>query len=185
LLSPCPGPLAQLAEQRTFNPRVVGSIPTGPTDSEERVKRADGTIAGPHGSRRSSGRRGSRPTQRTALLHGEERLPTLLRSRQPPREPGNTGPSSAPSRTRHACTSSMDQDGKQEGALDLGALWVNYTVTASTPTAAQELFGESPSGPRATTRRCPTRVRRWGRGTASGSSRRRATAPLPASLKRR
>jgi hypothetical protein len=29
--SPCPGPLAQLAEQRTFNPRVVGSIPTGPT----------------------------------------------------------------------------------------------------------------------------------------------------------
>lgn len=25
------GPLAQLAEQRTFNPRVVGSIPTGPT----------------------------------------------------------------------------------------------------------------------------------------------------------
>src|SRR5688572_7308330 len=26
-----PGPLAQLAEQRTFNPRVVGSIPTGPT----------------------------------------------------------------------------------------------------------------------------------------------------------
>lgn len=30
-LSPCPGPLAQLAEQRTFNPRVVGSSPTGPT----------------------------------------------------------------------------------------------------------------------------------------------------------
>jgi hypothetical protein len=26
------GPLAQLAEQRTFNPRVVGSSPTGPTD---------------------------------------------------------------------------------------------------------------------------------------------------------
>lgn len=26
-----PGPLAQLAEQRTFNPRVVGSSPTGPT----------------------------------------------------------------------------------------------------------------------------------------------------------
>ena len=25
------GPLAQLAEQRTFNPQVVGSIPTGPT----------------------------------------------------------------------------------------------------------------------------------------------------------
>ena len=25
------GPLAQLAEQRTFNPWVVGSIPTGPT----------------------------------------------------------------------------------------------------------------------------------------------------------
>ena len=25
------GPLAQLAEQRTFNPRVVGSSPTGPT----------------------------------------------------------------------------------------------------------------------------------------------------------
>ena len=30
-MPPCPGPLAQLAEQRTFNPRVVGSIPTGPT----------------------------------------------------------------------------------------------------------------------------------------------------------
>ena len=28
---PRPGPLAQLAEQRTFNPRVVGSSPTGPT----------------------------------------------------------------------------------------------------------------------------------------------------------
>src|SRR5690606_18117172 len=27
------GPLAQLAEQRTFNPRVVGSSPTGPTFS--------------------------------------------------------------------------------------------------------------------------------------------------------
>jgi hypothetical protein len=27
------GPLAQLAEQRTFNPWVVGSIPTGPTHS--------------------------------------------------------------------------------------------------------------------------------------------------------
>ena len=26
-----PGPLAQLAEHRTFNPRVVGSSPTGPT----------------------------------------------------------------------------------------------------------------------------------------------------------
>ena len=26
-----PGPLAQLAEQRTFNPWVVGSSPTGPT----------------------------------------------------------------------------------------------------------------------------------------------------------
>ena len=25
------GPLAQLVEQRTFNPWVVGSIPTGPT----------------------------------------------------------------------------------------------------------------------------------------------------------
>ena len=27
------GPLAQLVEQRTFNPWVVGSIPTGPTQS--------------------------------------------------------------------------------------------------------------------------------------------------------
>ena len=26
-----PGPLAQSVEQRTFNPWVVGSIPTGPT----------------------------------------------------------------------------------------------------------------------------------------------------------
>ena len=26
------GPLAQSVEQRTFNPWVVGSIPTGPTD---------------------------------------------------------------------------------------------------------------------------------------------------------
>ena len=30
---PYAGPLAQLAEQRTFNPRVVGSSPTGPTTS--------------------------------------------------------------------------------------------------------------------------------------------------------
>ncbi len=30
-LLPNAGPLAQLAEQRTFNPRVVGSRPTGPT----------------------------------------------------------------------------------------------------------------------------------------------------------
>ena len=29
------GPLAQLVEQRTFNPRVVGSIPTGPTRSDQ------------------------------------------------------------------------------------------------------------------------------------------------------
>jgi hypothetical protein len=28
-----PGPLAQSVEQRTFNPWVVGSIPTGPTQS--------------------------------------------------------------------------------------------------------------------------------------------------------
>ena len=27
----CLGPLAQSVEQRTFNPWVVGSIPTGPT----------------------------------------------------------------------------------------------------------------------------------------------------------
>jgi hypothetical protein len=33
---PPPGPLAQSAEQRTFNPRVVGSIPTGPTDTQVR-----------------------------------------------------------------------------------------------------------------------------------------------------
>lgn len=29
------GPLAQLVEQRTFNPRVVGSIPTGPTQPDQ------------------------------------------------------------------------------------------------------------------------------------------------------
>ena len=28
------GAVAQLAEQRAFNPEVVGSIPTGPTDTE-------------------------------------------------------------------------------------------------------------------------------------------------------
>ena len=33
---PRPGPLAQLAEQRTFNPRVVGSSPTGPTEPSVR-----------------------------------------------------------------------------------------------------------------------------------------------------
>lgn len=32
LESPCPGPLAQLAEQETFNLLVVGSSPTGPTE---------------------------------------------------------------------------------------------------------------------------------------------------------
>ena len=44
-LADCPrGPLAQLAEQRTFNPRVVGSSPTGPTTStqlEEGFRRAN------------------------------------------------------------------------------------------------------------------------------------------------
>lgn len=30
------GPLAQLVEQRTFNPWVVGSIPTGPTNAQVR-----------------------------------------------------------------------------------------------------------------------------------------------------
>jgi hypothetical protein len=29
------GPLAQSVEQRTFNPWVVGSIPTGPTQSSD------------------------------------------------------------------------------------------------------------------------------------------------------
>jgi hypothetical protein len=33
LSSLSPGPLAQLAEQETFNLLVVGSSPTGPTDS--------------------------------------------------------------------------------------------------------------------------------------------------------
>ena len=32
------GPLAQSVEQRTFNPWVVGSIPTGPTSSQESLK---------------------------------------------------------------------------------------------------------------------------------------------------
>ncbi len=32
LLRPNDGPLAQLVEQRTFNPLVVGSIPTRPTN---------------------------------------------------------------------------------------------------------------------------------------------------------
>ena len=31
------GPLAQSVEQRTFNPWVVGSIPTGPTSAEKGV----------------------------------------------------------------------------------------------------------------------------------------------------
>ncbi len=33
------GPLAQLAEQGTFNPKVVGSIPTGPTTLDPIVYR--------------------------------------------------------------------------------------------------------------------------------------------------
>ena len=33
------GPLAQLAEQRTFNPWVVGSSPTGPTSRTKRIER--------------------------------------------------------------------------------------------------------------------------------------------------
>jgi hypothetical protein len=41
---PYPGPLAQLVEQRTFNPLVVGSSPTGPT------------ITFPHGTLRSQPR---------------------------------------------------------------------------------------------------------------------------------
>src|SRR3954453_6982299 len=41
----CPGPLAQLAEQRTFNPRVVGSSPTGPTNPQ--VKACAATLPDP------------------------------------------------------------------------------------------------------------------------------------------
>lgn len=44
-MSHLPGPLAQLAEQRTFNPRVVGSIPTGPTRPAEALRRLP---ASPH-----------------------------------------------------------------------------------------------------------------------------------------
>ena len=63
------GPVAQLAEQRTFNPRVVGSSPTGPTHQERCVSRLFGGSAlsettidltlgpsGPRGSRRTVGR---------------------------------------------------------------------------------------------------------------------------------
>ena len=38
------GPLAQLAEQRTFNPWVVGSSPTGPTSGKQ-DRAAHGTSA--------------------------------------------------------------------------------------------------------------------------------------------
>jgi len=39
-----PGPLAQLAEHRTFNPRVVGSSPTGPTASGRRRGRGKTSV---------------------------------------------------------------------------------------------------------------------------------------------
>ncbi len=76
------GPLAQLAEQRTFNPRVVGSIPTGPTvnaqvSAEHRVSRprpsAARSAVSPHerespprrgGRRRRSGRHRTSPSTR-------------------------------------------------------------------------------------------------------------------------
>ena len=35
------GPLAQLAEHRTFNPGVVGSIPTRPTNCDNEFKAPD------------------------------------------------------------------------------------------------------------------------------------------------
>ena len=41
------GPLAQLVEHRTFNPRVVGSSPTGPT-TEHFSRRYDGSMASSH-----------------------------------------------------------------------------------------------------------------------------------------
>ena len=37
------GPLAQLAEHRTFNPQVVGSNPTGPTNYSSRPAQQDET----------------------------------------------------------------------------------------------------------------------------------------------
>lgn len=40
------GPLAQLVEHRTFNPRVVGSSPTGPTTPK--VRYYDGAMDSPH-----------------------------------------------------------------------------------------------------------------------------------------
>ena len=48
------GPLAQLAEQRTFNPRVVGSSPTGPTNSGVLIRMMV-DIAVPVDAYRSSG----------------------------------------------------------------------------------------------------------------------------------
>ncbi len=38
-----PGPLAQSVEQRTFNPWVVGSIPTGPTQQQPTAMKAHTT----------------------------------------------------------------------------------------------------------------------------------------------
>jgi hypothetical protein len=47
------GPLAQLAEQRTFNPRVVGSSPTGPTAREGPLTCTDRSQAPPRSDQQS------------------------------------------------------------------------------------------------------------------------------------
>src|SRR3954466_5879597 len=45
LVSWTPGPLAQLAEQWTFNPWVVGSSPTGPTGAARASRSLGRTVA--------------------------------------------------------------------------------------------------------------------------------------------
>ncbi len=65
--SPSPAPLAQLAEQRTLNPRVQGSSPWGRTSQRPRSGRCSAPILRRRQNRRS-GHRNALGTKRSRLL---------------------------------------------------------------------------------------------------------------------
>ena len=74
------GPLAQLAEQRTFNPRVVGSSPTGPTTGPTSV--APGKVSPCPLPSRKAPRAPRRPPVTTPATEAHELPPQVVRKRR-------------------------------------------------------------------------------------------------------
>src|SRR5688572_23015631 len=90
------GPLAQLAEQRTFNPRVVGSSPTGPTDMRGHSDREAFASAGNPAARPDA------PAIQRAVLLGHPRIPERVIWHQVAVAIGRTkGPRNVPAGAPH------------------------------------------------------------------------------------